>query len=822
MYNNMEALEVKVQHPQIEDAVKKLINSILKDTNSTVDKKSNLWDLFEKLSSDSFLLLKKDVYFTEFLSSICITVLPNDGNNNRESDASEVSLVRSSTSPSITTNNDIQTTSSSALVKMPSLSTSLDNIQLPNRFLKLVKRLRNICVSHPTFSVGENFGDLLNLSSSELVTLPNFGAIYIETFEELKLLVKTTSGVGSSESLGVDNKVKFEVSNMRLNLAGVDTKFNKALEKYARHIYANDISEHLDDILKFDRSTLNKLSGFGIGVVNSLVELRDLIKKEVDAIEAGQVNYAEFDSSLIVPKVLSNLSLEKIDTILLEDIDDYFDKISEDLVDIAQRRWGFTEKKNTLEEIATDFNFTREWIRKKEKTINNMFISHLRINQRTLWHFIEPELSSDIIVKLKRIYSCFSSEKDFYDFLGLVCCQERLFEYVYPELDKSILNSYFAENGAPIHIEDVKEYLASLCLRDIRSVDNAIRHLVQKGTLCIEGEHVWPKMLGKAESSACVLANHEKGLPWLDVAKLVNANSYSRSDIYEDRLDTEAFKYPDFIFLAGKGVYKHTKFIDVDSISLDDIFLELMEYAESNSRNVFHLNECYHASSYLRIYDYYVIRHFVKEFGEDFGFYFEGRSQTDSVGLEKGFKNITQKDVIIEAMNRNERPLTKPEIANFIKSKSLHHAALYLDCLIDEGKVVQIDRMLYTTPDLAYKKIDINEYIDAIDAMLREYAKPVEPSIFKEELNIMFSNSYSKYFYMSIARLYAERQGWFRKQSLYSIKEIPFKNLNAALDCVGRFDLSANENIATLQVHIAITRETAAMAVTNWRNMAVN
>jgi len=318
------------------------------------------------------------------------------------------------------------------------------------------------------------------------------------------------------------------------------------------------------------------------------------------------------------------------------------------------------------------------------------------------------------------------------------------------------------------------------------------------------------------------LVDHEKGLPWLDVAKLVNSNGYSRTDIYEDRLDNEAFKLPDFIFLAGKGVYKHTKFIDPDAISLDEIFLELMEYAELSPRNVFHLNECYHASNLLQKHDYFVIRHFVKHFGEHYGFYFDGRSQTDSIGLEKGFKNVTQKDVIVEAMNRSNRPLTKPEVANLIKSKSLSHAAFYLDDMMNEGKVVQVDRMLYTTPESAYKNIDTNAYVDAIENILRKHEKPVEPSIFKEDLNLFFSNSYSKYFYASIARLYASKQGWHRKHNLYSINEIPFKNLKSALDTACSFDVTTEQNIIALQKYIAITREAATIALSNWRNASVS
>ncbi|MXD18225.1 RNA polymerase subunit sigma-70, partial [Escherichia coli] len=83
----------------------------------------------------------------------------------------------------------------------------------------------------------------------------------------------------------------------------------------------------------------------------------------------------------------------------------------------------------------------------------------------------------------------------------------------------------------------------------------------------------------------------------------------SRSPVYEDRLDHEAFNQPEYIYLSGKGTYKHTCFIDVDAALIDDIFLEMMEYADKNSRPVFDLNEFYQASRNLKKHDYYVIRH---------------------------------------------------------------------------------------------------------------------------------------------------------------------------------------------------------------------
>lgn len=625
----------------------------------------------------------------------------------------------------------------------------------------------------------------------------------------------------SDKLLNLDGEINFEVidtSNMRLSLRRVDPRTNKALEKYARHIGVEDLSESLDDILRLDRKRLLSLSGFGIKLVNRLIDFRDVVRNEIESILKGDINYHNFESSLVFPIIFSEISIEKIEKMLLKDIDDFFDNIEDDEIDIAQKRWGFIEDKQTLEEIASIFNVTKERIRQKEAKINKNFIQYLRIRPDIMWKIIEPELSRNISIKFKDIFECFTTEKDFYEFLGLICGKDNLVDYVYPNIDRSILNNFFAENGAPIHIDDIKEHISQLELNEVRDVSNAIQYLESHGALLIDGENVWPRQLGKTEASACVLFNHEKGLPWADVARLVNVNNYSRVSMNESRLESAAFELPDYIYLAGTGIYKHTRFIDIESISLDDVFIEMMEYAESDNRDVFHLIECYQASTSLQEHDYFVIRHFVKHFGEDYGFYFDGRSQSDSVGLKKDFKNITQKDVILEAMNRSEKPLTKVTIANLLKSKSSNHASFYLDAMIEEGEVVQVDRMLYTTPSWAYKNIVMEDYIVAIDEILRQYQKPVEASIFKEKLNKRFLMYYSKYFYASIARLNARDQGWFRKHSLYSINEIPFKSLNSAIDSVCNLGFSVNDNIELLQKHIAITRDTAVMALGNWRN----
>ncbi|MDM4957770.1 hypothetical protein QT333_02155 [Escherichia coli] len=119
--------------------------------------------------------------------------------------------------------------------------------------------------------------------------------------------------------------------------------------------------------------------------------------------------------------------------------------------------------------------------------------------------------------------------------------------------------------------------------------------------------------------------------------------------------------------------------------------------------------------------------HFVKHFGEDYGF-----TSTENLRrihrAEKGFKNITQKDVIVEAMNNSDKPLTKPEIANLLKSKSLAHASFYLDDLLS-GEVL-FKWTTCSTPPACAKKYRHHDYVAALHAFFA-FWKASRPSILK-------------------------------------------------------------------------------------------
>lgn len=803
MQVKLDKFTVELDANGVSHSLSKLVGDLYENYGYRDDELKNLWDIVEKLDAAAFMSLHRNVYFADLLRSV--SIYANEDNK-------------------VSISNELEK-SDENLVIIPSLATPLEKVLLPDRFLKLINRLRNASLNSDVFTVGNNLKDIVDLSIEDIAALNGVGKSYIETFKELQALVIEQNtefkGFSNDEITKSIDVLNIDTSKYQISMSGVELRFEKPLSKYARHFKLENITRCVETVLGFQRDNLMAIPGFGRTVVDALIEFKDIVYAEVSAIENGDVDYLALESKIIVPSNIESLNIEKVDEVLLDDIDTYLEKLSEDEVDIAQCRWGFVEDKETLEEIGHRYVVTRERIRQKEAGINKGLLLNLRINSNVLWNFLKPMMTPSLKEKLPSLFSCFSSEKAFYEFLDIVCVQEKLFEYVYPEVEKSLLNTYFAESGAPIHIQEAIGFINEEYSNAFASASNAVLSLMRQGSIVIEGEYLWPKMLGKSEASACVLVNHPRGLPWSDIAKLVNANGYSKTDIYEDRLDPKSLQSKDYIYLAGKGVYKHTSFINSEFIDLESVFLELASYIEATGREVFHLNECYQLSDYLKQFNYYEIRHFVKNFGEDHGFYFEGRSQTDSIGLEKGFKNITQKNVILEALNARDKPFTKPEIAGLLKSKSLAHAGVYLDSLMKDAKVVQVDRQLYTTPEQAYHRINLSDYLEAMENVLKELAKPVESSVFQNKLNALFSVSFSKFFYASIARCYGTERGWHRAHGLYSIDSIPFNNISDVLNRYCVMEDSVKDNIQRLQKHIAITGDNAARAVHNWRNSNV-
>src|SRR5690606_41278696 len=83
-------------------------------------------------------------------------------------------------------------------------------------------------------------------------------------------------------------------------------------------------------------------------------------------------------------------------------------------------------------------------------------------------------------------------------------------------------------------------------------------------------------------------------------------------------------------------------------------------------------------SEMLQQYEYFTVRHLIRNFGEDYGVYFNGKSGADTASLQAGVKPQGQLQTILSLMESSNKPVTRNSLAKQIRSGSENHAAFYL------------------------------------------------------------------------------------------------------------------------------------------------
>ena len=100
-------------------------------------------------------------------------------------------------------------------------------------------------------------------------------------------------------------------------------------------------------------------------------------------------------------------------------------------------------------------------------------------------------------------------------------------------------------------------------------------------------------------------------------------------------------------------------FLDLEQFNIPEIMQHLLDYFKQNQLKALHLHDYFYQSKSDRSeIEYFNLRHLVKEYGEEYGLYFDGQSGTDSVSLDPDLNRITQADVIIKVLNESKVAMT--------------------------------------------------------------------------------------------------------------------------------------------------------------------
>mgnify|MGYP001061430086 CR=1 FL=1 len=775
--------------------------------------------LIARLEADDFLCLRT---LPAFWALLALWEMPADTEQTVTSDNEEPETTHaekqedlSAGEPALTPQAQAESSGTDVTHRLPHPLTLIANVQLGGRFDKLIARLCRSANSSAGVAVTiERLEDILNLPIESLFKLEGVGKAYRDDWQELRSLYFQASEFlpVPADLAGVIESDHHVRDDMRLNVTQLDAVDLKAIAKLERVVGRADIRT----ILSFNSAVQGMPSSLGARTRSQLLQVRERLAAELQLITAGILNYHAATSSLITATAQSFESIAALGKFLLERLDTYLGSMDEKSQLIFQHRWGFVDERLTLSEIGKKFDISGERIRQRERKINEQLSSYLGLDSDEIWRAAMSLPQDARCVEMADLFECFGAQAHFHEFLTFV--SHGRIAYITYSIRPSlrILDEYFALHGTAIDQRLVLQYLQQQLEAEEKDASDALHFLQYEGQVVLENGQVRPLNLGKHEAAAAVLSEHTNGLPWLDIARHANRRGISRSP-FSEQIGGHGLQDSALMYVAGKGVYRHTRFVDFSTVDEPAIFSALHTYFTSIAREVSHLSEAHAGLPELRKYDYYIVRYVVKVHGEDHGIYFNGKSQTDSISLSPAFDLYSQKNVILQSMRQSQGPLTSNEVAQLLKSRSSRHAKFYLNELMVTNQVVQAERMLYTTPEQAYENIDLNAMQQAIASVLRHHDKPVDPSVIQDELNARLGETYSKYFYGSLARYLVQYGHWHRRHSLFALQPISFASLTDAINTLCNPEESIEQNIATLRPHIAINEEAAKVSIYNWK-----
>lgn len=696
------------------------------------------------------------------------------------------------------------------------LETRVRQLALSPRYQKLIKRILAV-IAHI-----ETVQDVIDIDVTYFLKLPGVGILYAELLINLQnALLQITDkkfdlkkAIKQTQLPDKDTLSKFSVNYSFLTKIEV-----KQLKKIERYYQGRVDIRNINELLNLDTINLAKQGGFGVIFLTTINDLQEKIKNELATLPVNIEECGTKQKGLLISNTITHTDFNEIDNILIEDTEAYLWALDEFKMNIALSRWGFNQQYETIEEIGNRYSISKELIRHYERSINTNLTLNFRIPPNFLWATIREKMTDDLSALLPNLARCFATNKLFFEFVE-ICCQIKsgsIRDVMMPKITNKVLNPIFCVNPSPITKEIIINDLISNYGYSKAAAIHGIKQLEKINAIQISEHGISPKKLGKIEAVAHVLTYYPTGLPWKDIARIVNKNGYSSTLFDEERL-THGFNDSEYIYLCSKGTYRNLIFLDIGQFDIAEIMHHLLGYLSINGVRSLHLHDYYCLSKGSRSeIEYFTLRHFVREYGEEYGLYFNGKSGTDSVSIDSKVFLISQADVIIKLLNDSKVPLTKQEIAARLRSKSIKHAAFYIKNLMTEGKVVRVDKMVYTTPEKAFKDIDAKTIMQTIKNIMANSDVIIEADVFREYVNVELNLSYSKYIYAALVKTQIHELAWHHKGTLFSKTAIPYKNLIDICKKLCGVELSNSQNIQNIQKAIWLTDAVATAAIQQWK-----
>lgn len=493
-------------------------------------------------------------------------------------------------------------------------------------------------------------------------------------------------------------------------------------------------------------------------IIMQLLDVTNAFDKTKDLLpQAYQSGYFMIDDA-------SNLTSFEMDDFINRDLEAFLNHAEERSVTIIKARCGIDGVVGqTLEQVGQSLDLTRERIRQVEKNAFQNLRERVRISVDVIWENLNQNADSEFMQLYPKLASHFSNQNDLLNFLELLCSFDKneLVHIIKPNINvNSLLQEWFLHHKAPMPWDTAIHQIVDLAGCTERVAKNAIHNAAENADILFSDQTktpgIYPKNLNKMYAVVHAALHFKDGANFKEILERANQEGYSKVELSTHRLDhsiNEAVE-ENYLYQSDRGAYCHINEFNISFADQELIFKEVLAIlSQQTQQQSMHLRmEAYEVSDTLKQYDYFKIRHLIRNWGVEHGIYFTGKSGADTISLNEAVKPQSQLQTILNWLEQSSRPLTRDDIAKKIRSGSQNHASLYLNELMQAGSVVRVAALEYTTPQKAYKNVDIHKLHQDIVAYLKSVNKPVDIGIIAEKVNLKYHYNYPKAWYLHLVK----------------------------------------------------------------------
>lgn len=639
---------------------------------------------------------------------------------------------------------------------------------------------------------------------------------------------------------GLGTKYKDSIYNLLYSLADKNEEYHKMelLIKEIDSVYLKDESQsvllkrYLCECSKIrDDSTLKKIIFIDFRCLIGRINKNDLIKV-VQFRDKIICEYLKFKEG----------NISNIDSFFYWSYEEYLKKgfdIMQDLIklhynissildsrsfEIYKHRTGFTDEIKVLEEIGEIYGVKRERIRQIQVKNINKIQKCLPVNPSDLSLILLNELEKNVN-KIDELTQYFSDENFFCLYLDSLSNNEDGFwkDQFFPVFDYKIFDELILTQPSPYSYQTISEtiynYYGYEGFQLKRVFHNEIKKIFQ-----VDESGYSPKSLSQHYAITHVLASWPNGLKWNTVLEISNNRKLRDKDFDINRLIGDRFLQSGYVYFSNRSKiseYRHTKFLPGYDKLYDDGLKRLRDFLELNDRDEYTLGEFLETDDILSFgVTYYDFRYWIRENGINYGIYFNGKSGSDIISLKEIDANnkYTQKQSVLNLIEKNSGLTFVDDIVFKIRSKSYGHAYYYLNELIDEQKILHYKERAFCSPKYLFKNdIKKDKIIKIITNLPFDNHKIIEVDYLRMIANRLLSKSHSKILYSSLLNYFSDELNIYKSFGLVSKSPIPYLGFISIANENCDEKMSDKENIERLKQVVFTTEEAYRVVLAKWK-----